>query len=179
VDAPRPQVYSVLSNFARYAEWLPNCEQSAVVANTEKSVDTEIVINTMKRMKIGLRFEPQINQALNFRLISSKDIKAYSGSYRLMDSADGGGTVVLAELELDAGPMAPKFLVDRMAKKALEDTGNALRKYMKSMPPSAVAPAPAAPKGVALKRARLILQVVSTPTGPRVWFLGRTLGATR
>jgi hypothetical protein len=64
-----------------------------------------------------------------------------------MDSADGGGTVMIAELEIDAGAMAPKFLVDRMVKKALDETGNALKKYVKSMPAQQRAPERAAQAG--------------------------------
>ena len=173
VEAPRPQVFTVLTDYPRYKDWLPGCEQSSVLSGSGAAVDTEIVINSMKKMTLGLRFEAQPTQLLNFRMVSGKDIKAYNGSYRLMDSADGKGTVVIAELELDAGPLAPRFLVDRMAKKAIDETGVALRKYIQKMPAAAVA-APAAAAPARVRHARRILQVVKIAEGHRVWYRGQT-----
>jgi hypothetical protein len=178
VEAPREQVFGVLTDYPSYKVWLPGCEASNVLSANGASTDTEIVVNSMKRMTLGLRFEAVPAQILNFRLISSKDIKAYAGSYRLMDSADGTGAVVVAELEIDAGPMAPKFLVDRMVKKALEDTGNALKKYVKSIPAAAPAHERAvAPAGKG-RRVRHVLRVVKTAEGSRIWFAGQTFRTT-
>ena len=174
VEAPRPQVFSVLTDYPRYKDWLPGCEQSNVLTSSGNAVDTEIVINSMKKMKLGLRFDAQPTQALNFRMVSGKDIKAYAGCYRLMDSADGKGTVIIAELEIDAGPMAPRFLVDRMAKKAVDETGSALKKYVRTLPAMApAAPAKAAPVGKP-RRSRRILAVLKTPAGDTVWYMGRS-----
>ena len=174
IEAPREQVFTILTDYPSYKSWLPGCEASSVTASNGSAVDTEIVVNSMKRMTLGLRFEAVPTQVLNFRMISGKDMKAYAGSYRLMDSADGGGTVVIAELEIDAGPMAPKFLVDRMVKKALDDTGNALKKYVKSMPAQQRAPERAAPVGEKTRKVRHVLRVVKTPDGNRIWYAGQT-----
>lgn len=181
-SAPRHHVYNVLTDYARYREWLPGCEQSKVLSSSGDTADTEITINSMKKMTLGLRFEGQPTQVLSFRMVSGKEIKAYSGAYRFMDSADGKGTVVVAEMEIDAGAMVPKFMVDRMAKKSIEDTGNALRKYIPTLPvqaPPAGAPQPvaaaAAPQAASKpRRARRILQVVKTSDGYRVWMNGES-----
>jgi ribosome-associated toxin RatA of RatAB toxin-antitoxin module len=147
IEAPRDQVFTILTDYPAYKSWLPGCEASSITATNGTTVDTEVVVNSMKRMTLGLRFEAVPTQVLNFRMISGKDMKAYAGSYRLMDSADGQGTVVVAELEIDAGPMAPKFLVDRMVKKALDDTsspGAGRRKGRRAIrqgPPGAPCPA--------------------------------------
>lgn len=175
VEAPRDQVFTILTDYPAYKSWLPGCESSVITASNGATVDTEVVVNSMKRMTLGLRFEAVPTQVLNFRMISGKDMKAYAGSYRLMDSADGQGTVVVAELEIDAGPMAPKFLVDRMVKKALDETGNALRKFVKSIPPVKAAISERA-VSVAEKsrRVRHVLRVVKTADGNLIWYAGQT-----
>ena len=186
VDDAKEHVFAVLTGYADYVRWLPNCESSKVMAGDIPNADAEIVINSMKRMTLGLRFEAVGTQVLNFKMYSGTDMKAYSGSYRLMDGVDGKGTVVVAELEIDAGAMAPKFLVDRMAKKAIEETGVALRKYLPNVAPPASAPgaAPAAPRkaAAAVKRAarsRRILQVVRTSDGETRGALLTLLDLTR
>ena len=176
IDAGRDQVFGILTDYTAYSKWLTGCEASTITATNGSTVDAELVVNGMKKMTMGLRFEAIPTQTLNFRMISGKDLKAYAGSYRLMDSADGQGTVVIAELEIDAGPMAPKFLVDRMVKKALDDTGNAIKKYVKAMPAQARAPERAAPTGGATsaKRVRHVLRVTKTAEGSRIWYAGQT-----
>jgi uncharacterized protein YndB with AHSA1/START domain len=176
VEAPRDQVFHVLTDYPQYKKWLPGCEKCDVTASTGNTADTEIVVNGMKKMKMGLRFEAQPTQLLSFRMLSSTDLKAYSGCYRLMDAADGKGTVVIAEMEIDAS--VPKFMLDRVAKKSMEETGNALRQYIRSVPvtagtaPKAVIPSrPAESKP---RRAKRILQVVRTPEGYSIWMMGET-----
>jgi carbon monoxide dehydrogenase subunit G len=175
VESPRSHVFSILTDYARYKEWLPGCEQSNVISLSGSTADTEIVISSMKKMKLGLRFEAHPTQALNFRMISGKDIKAYSGSYRLMDSADGRGTVVIAEMEIDAGAMVPRFMVDRVAKKSVDETGIALQKYVRSLPvqPGA-AQVPGKGREARPRRAKRVMQIVRTSTGYRVWMMGNT-----
>jgi len=134
IEAPRPHVFSVFTDYARYKEWLPGCEQSNVLSRSGSSTDVEIVFKMMKTVKLGLRFDAQADRILDFRMTTGTDLKAYAGSYRLMDSADGNATVVIAELEIDAGPFAPRFMVNRMAKSALEDSGRALKKHIQTVP---------------------------------------------
>jgi carbon monoxide dehydrogenase subunit G len=175
VEAPRHHVFSILTDYGRYKEWLPGCEQSNIVTSSGTSTDTEIVINSMKKMKLGLRFEAQPSQSLNFRMISGKDIKSYAGSYRLMDSANGQGTVVIAEMEIDAGAMVPRFMVDRVAKKSIDETGIALQKYVRTVPLQAgVVAGPTRAVEVKTRRAKRIIQVVRTEVGYRVWMMGES-----
>jgi carbon monoxide dehydrogenase subunit G len=182
VDAPKEQVFAVLSTYAEYQKWLPGCESSKLTSSSGNISEAEIVINTMKRMMLGLRFEAVGTQLLNFKMVKGTDMKAYSGSYKMMDAADGKGTVVVAELEIDAGPMAPRFIVDRMAKKAIDDTGTALRKYIKTLPPptaSATAESPkSAPKARKVIRARRILRVTKRGETQAIWYLGKTFAAS-
>jgi ribosome-associated toxin RatA of RatAB toxin-antitoxin module len=176
VTAPRHQVFSILSDYPRYKEWVPGCERCSVTSASGNTSETEIVINSMKRIELGVRFEAQPGTALSFRMTKSKELKAYSGTYRLMDSTDGTGTVVIAELEIEVGMMVPKFMVDKMTRKMMDDTGVALRKYIQTAPraaaPAAAARA-AAPAGKR-RRARKIMRVTKTATGYSVWLMGET-----
>ena len=180
VEAPRHQVYRVLTDYPNYKSWLPGCEQSTLVSSSGNTADTEVVVNSMKKMKMGLRFEAFPTQSLNFKMTSGKELKAYEGSYRLMDAADGKGTVVIAEMDIDAGAMVPRFMVDRIAKKSIDDTGNALKQYILKLPAEAGlgAAAPAAARPAAegrRRRARKILKVTRTADGYAVWMMGETL----
>src|SRR5690349_15726652 len=177
VPAPRGAVFQVLSDFPRYKEWVPGCESCTVNSQNGNTTDTTITITSMKRIQLGVRFDAQPDTALAFKMTSGKDLKAYSGTYRLMDAADGNGTVVIAELEIDVGMMAPKFMVDKITRKMMDDTGVAIRAHIQKMGIKA-APAAAKPAAVATprrrQRARRLLRVTKTSEGYSVWLLGET-----
>ena len=174
VAAPRHQVFGILSDYPNYRQWVPGCEQCKVVSASGESADIEITINSMKRIELGVRFEAQPASVLSFRMTKGKELKAYSGTYRLMDSTDGSGTVVIAELEIDVGMMVPRFMVDKMTRKMMDETGVALRKYIQSAPRAAAVPA-ARPAGDRRhRRSRKLLRVTKTTSGYNVWLLGET-----
>jgi len=177
IDSDRSIVFAILTDFASYPQWVPGCESCVVKSAAGKTSTVEITLNSMKKIVLGLKFDAEADQLLKFELVSSKDVKAYAGSYKLMNASDGNGTVVVTELELDAGPMAPKFMVDRMLKKTLEETGVALRKYSKEAsarkPASETVAAPAAAKKKPT-RSRCVLRITRTANGEQIWYGGRT-----
>ena len=174
VPAPRQQVFGVLSDYPNYKHWVPGCEKSSVVASNGTTADTEITINSMKRIELGLRFEAQPSQVLTFRMTRGKELKAYSGTYRLMDSTDGAGTVVIAELDIDVGMMVPKFMVDKMTRRMMDETGAALRKYLQSTSRAAPAKTARPSPDSKRRRSRNILRVTRTSSGYNVWLMGET-----
>ena len=74
VTAPRQQVFSILSDYPNYKAWVPGCEKCSVLSSSGNSSDTEIIISSMKRIELGVRFEAQPDQALNFRMTKGKDL---------------------------------------------------------------------------------------------------------
>lgn len=176
IDAPRAQVFAVLRDFGAYSTWLPGCEHSRVVAAGGDTDDVEVSLSAPRRMTMTLRFEAQPQRSLGFQLVKGQGLRAYRGTYRFIDAADRRGTVVMADLDIDAGPFAPAFLVDRMAARALADTGEALRRHIKTLPPVPVAPVKA---GAATSDrepgATRILVVTKTRGGYRAWFDGVVL----
>jgi carbon monoxide dehydrogenase subunit G len=177
VEASRQSVYSILTDYASYAKWIPGCERCAILSASGNVTDTHIVINSMKRMELQLRFEAEPLQSLRFRMTKGKDLKGYSGTYRLMSATDQKGTVIIAELEIDAGFMAPKFMVDRVAAKALQDTGQALQKYLSSGDAGRVSAIAVkqADKESKPRRNKSILRVVQTSSGYNIRLFGETL----
>jgi len=173
IEAPRHHVFSVLTDFINYKEWLPGCSVSKIVSSSESKVDTEFTIKSIKTMTMGLRFDINPDQLLSFNMIKGTDLNAYSGSWKLLDSADGVGTVVMGEVEMDAGAMVPKFMVSRMAKKAIEETGQALKVRVQKVP-LAEAPQVAESSEEPRTRSRRILHVLRIQDGYRVWLMGES-----
>jgi len=173
VDAPRHQVFSALTGFAQYAEWVPSCEQCTILSVNGSVTDVQVVMNSAKRIELELRFEASSTQLLKFWMTKGKDLRRYAGTYRLMDAAGQQGTVVIAELDIDAGFLAPKFLVDGMTGKALREIGEALKKFVRTLGDvEAVGPSGALPGAAGARYIKPLVRIVRTPSGYRSWVFG-------
>ena len=59
VPAARQQVFSVLTDYPGYKNWVPGCSACTVTSQSGNSADAEIVVSSMKRIEMSLRFEAQ------------------------------------------------------------------------------------------------------------------------
>ena len=74
VEAPRTRVFSILTDYPRYQEWVAGCTSSTVVNKTDTTTEADVVISGMKRMTLGLRFEAFPEQTINFRPILAGEL---------------------------------------------------------------------------------------------------------
>ncbi len=177
LESSRSVVYGILTDFPNYPQWMAGCEKAVVTSAGEGVASVDLTLNSMKRLTMNLKFEFEQDVLVKFELNGPADVKAYAGSYRLMNSEGNNGTTMVTEMLLDAGPMAPKFMVDRMVKKSLEDSGNALKQVAKSKPAGEAAPQDDAPPvgTKKAKRSRCVLRLVKTDSGEeQVWYAGKT-----
>jgi hypothetical protein len=103
-----------------------------------------------------------------------------------MNASDGAGTVVMGEMEMDAGSLVPKFMVGKIMEKSLGQTAEALKQRVITAPPGPVfevaeaVAAPSAPGAAAavaqvvpVRRKRMV-HVIQSGNGYRVWLMGKT-----
>jgi uncharacterized protein YndB with AHSA1/START domain len=173
VDAAREQVFSALTDFARYSQWVPSCEECRIVRTNGNAVEVELTFNSFRRIKLGLRFESEPVHLIRFQLTQSEQIKGYSGTYRLMDSADRKGTVVITELEINGGFFAPRYVVDSVARKTVQETGEALNVWLRKMEPAHRPAVAVSRAGAGKRRDKRIARVIGTPAGYEVQIFGR------
>jgi len=187
VKGDRAATYQILTDFSKYLEWYPECEKCAVISVNGTATDVDMVLGGMKVARMVLRYDCQPD-AVTYNMVSSPDLKGFTGSYRISDNPDGTHTVAM-EVELTAS--APKFVTDRMMKSSLEKqakqlqdrnarfagAGGARPAAAAGAASSAAAPAAAATTGgtqpaVRAKRPRCLLRVRKTGEGVSIWYAG-------
>lgn len=187
IDAPKNRLFGIIADFERWSEWFPGCKEAKIVTDKGTTLQVEITLASVKTITMGLEFDLTPTQLINFRKYSGKDVKEYCGSFRLMNASDGAGTVVMGEMEMDAGAMVPKFMVGRIMEKSLAQTAEALKARIHTAPPGskydsmeAAAVAPAAPGAPAVAapatpvRRKRMVHVIQSGEGYRVWLMGKT-----
>ena len=188
IDAPKDRLFGIIADFQRWSEWFPGCKEAKIVTDKGNTKQVELTLASIKTLTMGLEFDLTPTQLINFRKYSGKDVKEYAGSFRLMNASDGAGTVVMGEMELDAGSMVPNFLVGKIMEKSLVQTAEALKARVNTAPPGPVfetaeaVAAPAAPGAAAaagpaqivpVRRKRMV-HVMQSGSGYRVWLMGKT-----
>lgn len=182
IKGDRAATYQILTDFSKYLEWYPECEKCAVISVNGTATDVDMVLGGMKVARMVLRYDCQPD-AVTYNMVSSPDLKGFTGSYRITDNPDGTHTVAM-EVELTAS--APKFVTDRMMKGSLEKQAKQLQERNArfagaggAKPAAAAAPAPgiaAAPGGTAnaarAKRPRCLLRVKKSGDGVSIWYAG-------
>lgn len=182
IDAPRERLFGIIADFDRWNEWFPGCKEAKISLDKGNVKQVDLTLASVKTIQLGLEFDLTPTQLIAFRKISGKDVKDYVGSFRLMNASDGAGTVVVGEMEMDAGALVPKFMVGRMMEKSLNQTAEALKTRVRTAPPTpkyeveeAVAPAgPAAIAGAPPARRKRVVHVVQAADGYRIWVMGKT-----
>ena len=185
IDATKDRLFGIIADFERWSEWFPGCKEAKIVSDKGNTKQVEITLASLKTITMGLEFDLTPTQLINFRKYSGKDVKDYCGSFRLLNASDGAGTVVMGEMEMDAGAMVPKFMVGRIMEKSLAQTAEALKLRVNTAPPTpkfesqeAAAPSgagaltlvsPAAPA-----RRKRMVHVIQSGEGYRVWLMGKT-----
>ena len=188
IDAPKDRLFGIIADFPRWSEWFPGCKEAKVVSDKGNTKQVELTLASIKTLTMGLEFDLTPTQLINFRKYSGKDVKEYAGSFRLMNASDGAGTVVMGEMEMDAGSLVPKFMVGKIMEKSLGQTAEALKARVLTAPPgpayetaeAVAAPAApgaavaAAPAHVVPVRRKRMVHVIQSGNGYRVWLMGKT-----
>ena len=187
IDATKDRLFGIISDFNRWSEWFPGCKEAKIVADKGNTKQVELTLASVKTITMGLEFDLTPTQLINFRKYSGKDVKDYCGSFRLMNASDGAGTVVMGEMEMDAGAMVPKFMVGRIMEKSLAQTAEALKQRVHTAPPgpafegvesvasaSGAGPSGAAASPAAPVRRKRMVHVIQSGEGYRVWLMGKT-----
>lgn len=165
--------YGILADFSRYLEWYPECEECTPLSTDGTKTDIQMQLGGMKVARMVLRYDFQPNH-VTYEMVSSTDLKGFTGGYRIIDGGDGTHTV---QMEVDLTASVPKFVTDRMMKGSLEKQGKQFqernaRSAAPAAPASGMAAVAAAPNVVRSKRPRCLLRVRKTGEGVKIWYAG-------
>ena len=173
IAAPRSHVFSILTDVDRYPEWMPGCSFARVLGSDDRFINSELILQNVRKVKFFIRFEIQSDQSLLFRLNKGSDFRRYQGSWRTFDSKSGDSTVVIGEIDFDPGGVIPKFMAAGMVRSSIDETCIALKRRAIDLQ-IAEADDKEDIEHQVLPREQRILHVMKLVDGYRICLLGRT-----
>lgn len=173
IPAPPRHVFSILTDVNAYQNWMPGCIHSRTLESDDSMIVAEIILKTLRRLRFNLRFKIQNQHTLLFQLLEGSDFKRYEGSWQTLWSSDQTGTVVIGQVDIDAGYVAPGFIANSLVRTSMNDTGRALSKRALEVPRSETSAEQERILDDSEQRER-ILHIMKLDKGYRVWCLGQT-----
>lgn len=121
IAAPLARVWSVITDYERYPEFLPEMNTVRVVSRHDNVVNAQFELEIMgMRLSYQLRLQEEPRGNVAWSLVESKMMKANNGGWHL--EADGDKTKATYALDVELRGLMPKSVRDRLVGMTLPQT---------------------------------------------------------
>ena len=121
MDASPDKVMSVISDFERYPEFLPEIRAAEVLERSGAVTTVRFELRMLMKVSYSLRLTQQGSDSLSWELVDSKLLKKNSGKWTL-EPLEGQQTSVNYTIDLELAGKLPASVNQKMAGQALPDT---------------------------------------------------------
>lgn len=139
IDAPREEVWKVLTNPEACPEYIPTLKASQLLENTdEHQLISQKVKMGILPMTLSYNYKLRklaVNEQLDFKMTSG-DLSQFEGGWHLLDAAGLNGktgTVAFYQIYLNPGNIAPGFMVRGCMQKDVPDMLSRVRDRVYAM----------------------------------------------
>ncbi len=130
IDAPAAKVWSVVTDYERYPEFLPEMTSVTILSRHENVVVARFDLELMMRFSYTLRLQEEPPTALRWTLESAGMMVANSGGWQL--TAEGQKTRATYVLDVELKGLIPKSVRDRLLGMTLPQTLERFKKRAES-----------------------------------------------
>lgn len=133
MDVPRDRLWSVITDYEKYAEFVDGVSKVKIVSRETGKVRVEYAISLLsKDITYTLDHAEQGPDKMSWSLIDSNIMKANSGGWTLKDLG-GGKTEVTYSLALDFKIYVPGMILNGLVKSSLPKMLESFEKRAKSV----------------------------------------------
>jgi ribosome-associated toxin RatA of RatAB toxin-antitoxin module len=120
IDAPLAKVWSIITDYERYPEFLPEMFSVSIVSRHENVVVAQFNLELMMRFSYTLRLQEEPPSAVRWTLDSASMMVSNSGGWQL--TAEGDKTRATYVLDVELKGLIPKSVKDRLIGTTLPQT---------------------------------------------------------
>jgi len=131
IDAPAEKVFDVVTDYDRYAEFLPEVKQAQSSGRKGNEVDVAYGIDLVKRIHYTLHMVEDRPRTVRWTFVKGEVMKDNRGSWTL-ESLPDGKTRATYTIEVGVGPLVPRSIVNALVDQSLPKMLEAFKKRVES-----------------------------------------------
>jgi coenzyme Q-binding protein COQ10 len=117
INAPVEKVHSVIVDYDKYGEFLPEVKKVSTSNRQGNSVDVNYEVDVVKTIQYTLRLTDEGPNKVSWRFVRGEFMKDNHGHWTLVDK--GGKTEATYTIEMALGLLVPKGIVNALVETQL------------------------------------------------------------
>jgi ribosome-associated toxin RatA of RatAB toxin-antitoxin module len=127
IDAPPEKIFQVITDYDRYAEFLPEVRRISTSDRKGNEVKVHYEIDVVKTIKYTLKMDEQPPHRVQWSFVQGEFMKDNRGSWTL-ESAGEGKTKATYSIEMKLGALVPNAIVKALVETSLPKMLEAFKK---------------------------------------------------
>jgi ribosome-associated toxin RatA of RatAB toxin-antitoxin module len=131
IAAPPEKVFDVITDYDRYAEFLPEVKQARAGQRAGNQVEVEYGVDVVKRIRYTLRMVEDRPRSIRWSFVRGEFMRDNRGSWTLEPTPDGKTTATYS-IEVSVGPLVPRAIVNALVEQSLPKMLEAFKKRIEA-----------------------------------------------
>ena len=131
INAPVERVFSVIKDYQKYPEFLPEVKSTRLSNRRGDEVDVLYEVDVLKRIRYTLRLKEEPPNRISWTFVEGEVMRDNRGHW-LLEDLGGGKTRATYNIEMKLGPLVPKSIVNVLVDSSLPKMLEAFKKRSES-----------------------------------------------
>jgi len=131
INAPMERVFSVIAEYAKYPEFLPEVKSIRTSKRQGTDVDVHYEVEVLKRIRYTLRLREEPPNRISWTFVEGELMRDNRGQW-MLETVGEGKTRATYNIEMKLGPLVPKSIVNALVDSSLPKMLEAFKKRSES-----------------------------------------------
>ncbi|HSP79970.1 MAG TPA: SRPBCC family protein [Myxococcaceae bacterium] len=118
INAPPEKVFDIITNYDRYAEFLPEVKKVSTSERKGNEVKVHYEVNVVKTIRYTILAREERPLRMSWSFVSGEVMKDNKGSWVLEPEGEGR-TKATYTVEMALGPLVPKAIINGLVEQSL------------------------------------------------------------
>jgi ribosome-associated toxin RatA of RatAB toxin-antitoxin module len=131
INAPMERVFSVIADYAKYPEFLPEVKNIRTSRRQGTDLDVHYEVEVLKKIRYTLRIKEEPPNRISWTFVEGELMRDNRGQW-VLEAAGEGKTRATYSIEMKLGPLVPKSIVNVLVDSSLPKMLEAFKKRSES-----------------------------------------------
>lgn len=131
INAPMEKVFSVIADYAKYPEFLPEVKNIRTTKRQGTDTDVHYEVEVLKRIRYTLRLREEPPNRISWTFVEGELMRDNHGQW-ILEAIGEGKTRATYSIEMKLGPLVPKSIVNVLVDSSLPKMLEAFKKRSES-----------------------------------------------